>query len=120
MFATRAMQIQAVAFLAFGLVLFLVPDWYNSLFGWEDSDVTLGRIIGGTFLGVGLIEWRVSPSPDRGTVMPFAIIPTLFVIGGVWDRAADTFAGTDGWFWFNFGVSAVFAILMWAAVARSE
>ncbi len=113
MFATRAMQIQAVAFLAFGLVLFIIPDVYNELFGWEDADTVLGRLIGATFIGLGWVELN---SARRGDALPFAVVPTLLVLAFVWEMTADTFAGPDEWIWFNGGVSAAFAVMMWAAV----
>ena len=121
MFATRAMQIQGVAFLLFGLVFFLIPDIYNELWDWEGADSILGRIIGAAFIGLGWIELKsLADTPDKSTVLPFAVVPTLLVVAGVWERAAGTYDGSDNWFWVNMGIGVGFALLMWIAVVAAR
>lgn len=106
------LRFQAIVFALFGIVLFLIPDFYNELYGWEGADTVLGRIIGATFLGVAWIEWRVADGAGASTAWPFVLIPTLFVVGFLWEFFAETYQGTDAWLWTHLGISAFFALLV--------
>ena len=119
----RVLQIQSLAFLVYGLGFFAVPDLLNEVvLGWEGTDSIFGRIIGGAFIGVAWIEWRVASSirQQPADVWPFVLIPTLFVAGFVWERLAGTYDGSDLWWWVNIGVSAVFMVVVGASAIRGR
>lgn len=113
---SRVLQIQAIAFIVYGIGFFLIPDAINdSIFGWEGTEPIFGRVIGGTFLGLGLVEWRLAGGVvDRAVVWFYTLVPGLFVVAFIWERLADTYTGPDLWYWVNFGVSAVFFVLVGA------
>lgn len=108
-------RIQALAFAAYGIAFYLAPDPINdAVFGWAETESIFGRVIGASFLGIAWLEWRLSPwmADNPSWAYPFALIPLLFAIAFVWDRAADTFTGPDSWWWPNFIVSVVFTLLV--------
>ena len=117
---TPILKFQAVVFVLYGVMLLLVPDFYNELLDWEGSETVFGRLLGGAFIGIGWLEWKVAPGADASDAWPFAAIPVLFVVALVWEYAADTYTGSDLWLWTNLGVSAFFALLVGGAAMSSR
>ena len=48
----------------------------------------------------------------RDLVWPFALIPALLFAGLAWEKAADTYDGSDLFFWVTFGLTLLFTILV--------
>lgn len=119
---SRVLQIQAIAFALYGIGFFLIPDIINdAIFGWDETERIFGRVIGGAFLGIAFIEWRVAARDvEVANAWPFALIPGLFVIAFIWERAAGTFTGTDSWYWVNLAVSVVFFLLVGGALMQAS
>ena len=115
------MRIQAIAFAAYGVALFLVPEFLlDTVFGWENADLFWARGLGAPFLGLSLLEWNIAANvrSRQDLVWPFVAIPGLFVVGFLWSDFADELSGADGhevFYWLSFGVAAVFFVAMaWA------
>lgn len=106
------MRIQSVVFFAYGAAFLLIPDFaIGTLFGY-DVATFWPRGLGAALLGVAWVEWNVAERLGErlDLVWPFALIPALFVVGFLWERAAGTYPGTVSFWWVNLVVSLVFFV----------
>jgi hypothetical protein len=119
---TTIMRIQSLVFAVYGVTFFLVPDFtLDTIFGWETMSL-FPRAIGAAFIGLAWLEWNVTNrlAERRNQVWPFAAIPTLILVALIWERAADTYEGSDLFFWVSVAVTGFFALgVSWTAI-RSE
>jgi hypothetical protein len=109
------MRLQIVAFAIYGIGFFFIPDFtLDTVFGW-DTTTSLARGLGAAFLVLAWIEYNITAKlADRmDLVWPFAVLPALLLIGFLWEKAADTYDGTDLFFW----VTVVVTVFFSAAVA---
>ena len=120
------MKAQSLAFAAYGLPLFLVPEFtLDTLFGWENPELFWARAIGVPLIGLALLEWHIARLESRADlVWPFVVTPGLFVVGFLWSFFADELSAADGYepfFWVSFAVSALFlAVVAWARAAADR
>lgn len=115
------MRIQAVVFGLYGLAFLLIPDFtLDTIFGWEGVETFWPRAVAVPFLGVAWLEWGVASRLDSrlDLVWPFALIPALFLVVFVWEKVADTYTGSDLFFWFSVVLVTVFAVAVaWARMS---
>ena len=119
---TTIMRIQSLAFAIYGVTFFLVPDFtLGTIFGWETMSF-FPRVAGATFIGVAWLEWNVTNqlAKRREQIWPFVAIPSLILITLIWEQAANTYEGSDLFFWVSVGVTAFFALALGLAAVRSE
>jgi hypothetical protein len=119
---TTIMRIQSLVFAVYGVTFFLVPDFtLDTIFGWETMSL-FPRVIGAVFIGVAWLEWNVTNriAEHRDLVWPFVAIPTLILIAFIWEQAADTYEGSDLFFWVSVAITAFFALGVSLAAMRSE
>jgi len=106
------MRLQIVAFAIYGIGFFFVPDFtLDTVFGW-DTTTSLARGLGAAFLVLAWIEYNITTKlADRmDLVWPFAVLPALLLVGFLWEKAADTYDGTDLFFWVTVVVTVFFAV----------
>ncbi len=116
------MRFQSFAFALYGVAFFLVPDFtMDTIFGWDTMSF-FPRALGATLIGVAWLEWRGIDrfAADRSLVWPFVAIPTLLLVGLVWEQTAGTYEGTDLFYWVSVAVTAFFAVTVGWAATRSE
>jgi hypothetical protein len=114
------MRLQIAAFAIYGIGFFFVPDFtLDTVFGW-DTTTSLARGLGAAFLVLAWIEYNITAKlADRmDLVWPFAVLPALLLVGFLWERAADTYDGTDLFFWVTVVVTVFFSVTV-AIGARS-
>ncbi len=119
---TTIMRVQSFVFAVYGVTFFLVPDFtLDTIFGWETMSL-FPRVIGGVFIGVAWLEWNAASriAERREQVWPFVAIPTLILFAFIWEQAADTYEGSDLFFWVSVAVTAFFALGVSLAAMRSE
>ncbi len=119
---TTIMRIQSFVFAVYGVTFFLVPDFtLDTIFGWETMSL-FPRVAGAAFIGVAWLEWNVTNrlAERREQVWPFVAIPTLILIAFIWEEAADTYEGSDLFFWVSVAITAFFALAVSLAAMRSE
>lgn len=119
---TTIMRIQSVVFALYGVTFFLVPDFVlDGIFGWETMSL-FPRVLGAVFIGVAWLEWNIGNriGERADLVWPFVAIPGLILVSFVWEQAADTYEGTDLFFWVSIAVTAFFALAVTMAAARTE
>lgn len=110
------MRIQAVVFFAYGASFLLIPDFaLGTLFGY-DVESMWPRALGAAFLGVTWLEWNVTNMLESrlDLVWPFALIPGLLLVVFLWERAADTYPGTESFWWVSLVVTVVFFVAVLA------
>lgn len=115
------MKLQAVVFFAYGASFVLIPDFaLGTLFGY-DIDSFWPRGVGVAFLGLTWAEWNVADRiEDRlDLVWPFALVPALYVVTFLWERAAGTYPGTESFWWVSLVVSIVLFVAVIAARPKS-
>ncbi len=106
------MRIQSVVFFAYGAAFLLIPDFaIGTLFGYDVASFW-PRGVGAALLGVAWVEWNIAERLGErlDLVWPFALIPALFVVVFLWERAAGTYPGTVSFWWVNLVVSLVFFV----------
>jgi hypothetical protein len=104
------MKVQIVAFAAYAVGWFFVPDLINdAILGW-DTDTFWPRLMGGAFFGIALAEWLVVQRlRDRmDLVWPFVWIPLGILLALLWERAAGDYSGSDRFWWVSVIVTAGF------------
>ena len=110
---SMVLKAQALAFFGYGVAWILIPDFVNdTILGWENIDNSWPRAIGVAFVGLAgvayLVERKLESRLDL--VWPLALVPSLYVVTFVSERIADTYQGSDTWWWTNLVVSLVFSI----------
>ncbi len=123
MVLARTLQVQAIAFMAYGVGFLLIPEVLNdSILGWADTETVFSRVIGGAFIGIAWLERNLSQEVDRRPrdAWPLALIPSLFVVGFLWEKIADSYTGPDTWWWVNLIVSATFAVLVATSIVAAD
>ena len=111
------MRVQAVVLLVYGASFMLIPEFtLGTIFGY-DVENFWPRIAGGAFLGVAWLEWNVISNLERrlDLVWPFAFIPGIYVVVLLWERAAETYPGTESFWWVSLAVTLVFFVAVIAA-----
>ena len=119
---TTIMRFQSLVFAVYGVTFFLVPDFtLDTIFGWDTMSL-FPRAIGAAFIGLGWLEWNVTNriSERRDLVWPYVAIPTLLLIGFIWEQAAGTYEGSDLFFWVSIALTAFFALAVGLAAIRSD
>jgi len=114
---TMIMKIQAVAFLAYAVGWFFIPDFINdTVLGW-DTETVWARVLGGVFFGVAFGEWKVIEKLEErmDLVWMFAAIPIGILAALLWEQLADTYTGSDLFFWVSVAVTVVFGTAVTAA-----
>jgi hypothetical protein len=115
------MRLQIAAFAIYGIGFFFIPDFtLDTVFGW-DTATSFARGLGAAFLVLAWIEYNVTTRlADRmDLVWPFAVLPALLLVGFLWEKAADTYDGTDLFFWVTVVVTVFFSVTV-AIGARSS
>lgn len=118
------LRLEAVAFTGFGLVFFFIPDvWNDGIFGWEGTTTLFARAVGGAYLGLAVLAWKLSA---MGEVQPtlvwgFTLVLAAILAGMIWERAAGTYTGPDSWLWLHGGLIIIYTILgIWAGISASR
>ena len=109
------LKVQALAFFGYGVAWILIPEFLNdTILGWENIDNTWPRGIGVAFVGLAWVAYLVDRKLESrlDLVWPLALVPALYVVTFVSERIADTFPGSDAWWWTNLVVSLGFAIAL--------
>jgi len=113
------MRFQTFAFLAYAIGWFLLPDFVNdTVFGW-DTETFWPRLMGAGFFAIAWGEWKVIERlPERmDLVWMFVGIPLGLLVALLWERLADSYTGSELFWWVSVAVTAVFGIGL--AVLRS-
>ena len=113
----RVMRLQAIAFAIYGLTFFFIPDFtLGTIFDWDTTSYW-ARAVGAIFIPLAWLEWNIAARLEerRDLVWPFALIPALLLIGIVWEKVADTYDGSDLFFWVTSGVTVFFTIAVGGA-----
>ncbi len=108
------MKLQAVVFFAYGASFLLIPDFaLDTLFGYA-TDSFWPRALGAAFLGITWLEWIIADRIESNLdlVGPFMLIPGVYVVVFIWERAAGSYPGTDAFWWISFAVSAIFLVVV--------
>lgn len=116
------MRLQSLVFAVYGVTFFLLPDFtLDTIFGWETMSL-FPRAVGAAFIGLAWLEWNVTNRiSERGDlVWPYVAVPTLILIGFIWEQAAGTYEGSDLFFWVTVAVTAIFALGVSSAAIRSD
>ncbi len=111
------MRLQAIAFAIYGLTFFFIPDFtLGTIFDWDTTSFW-ARAVGAIFIPLAWLEWNIAARLEerRDLVWPFALVPALLLVGIVWEKVADTYEGSDLFFWVTFGVTAFFTIAVGGA-----
>ncbi len=111
------MKVQSIVFFAYGASFVLAPDFaLGTIFGY-DVESFWPRAVGVSFLGLTWLEWNIADRLDErlDLVWPFALIPGLFLVVFLWEWAADTYPGTESFWWVNVAVTLVFFVAVIAA-----
>ncbi len=111
------LRLQAVAFAIYGLTFFFIPDFtLGTIFDWETTSYW-ARTVGALFIALAWLEWNIAARlEERGDlVWPFALVPALLLVGIVWEKVADTYDGSDLFFWVTFAVTVFFTIAVGGA-----
>ncbi|MFV1970245.1 MAG: hypothetical protein ACC683_04465 [Acidimicrobiia bacterium] len=106
------MRLQIAASAIYGISFFFVPDFtLDTIFGWETTTGFV-RAVGAAFIVLAWIEFNVTKrlSERLDLVWPFAALPTLLLAGFLWEKLADTYDGSDLFFWVTVVVTLFFAI----------
>ena len=116
------MKIQAIAFLIYGLLLFLIPAWtLQSIFGFEKLPPLIYlRIIGGLFLAIVLAEYlcfrRLLELLDLTWF--FVAAPGFMLVAVIWEGVAGTYEGTSFFYWSTIFVTLFFTVVIWLSRIR--
>ena len=116
------MKIQAIAFLIYGLLLFLIPAWtLQSIFGFEKLPPLIYlRIIGGLFLAIVLAEYlcfrRLLELLDLTWF--FVAAPGFMLVAFIWEGVAGTYEGTSFFYWSSIFVTLFFTVVIWLSRIR--
>jgi len=116
------MKIQAIAFLIYGLLLFLIPAWtLQSIFGFEKLPPLIYlRIIGGLFLAIVLAEYlcfrRLLELLDLTWF--FVAAPGFMLVAVIWEGVAGTYEGTSFFYWSTIFVTLFFIVVIWLSRIR--
>ncbi len=106
------MRLQVAAFAIYGIGFFFIPEFtLDTVFGW-DTTTSLARGLGAAFLILAWIEYGITTKlADRmDLVWPFAVLPALLLVGFLWEKAVDTYDGTDLFFWVTVVVTVFFSV----------
>lgn len=109
------LKLHAIGFLAYGLGFLLIPDFTLSLFRYPSAHLpaTLWtRAVGVPFIALAIGEYlcdrRLSERLDLVWIFP--VVPALYLVTFIWERAAGTFEGGSLFFWGNMGVFVFFLL----------
>ncbi|GMQ92966.1 MAG: hypothetical protein BMS9Abin12_0443 [Acidimicrobiia bacterium] len=106
------MRLQVAVTGIYGISFFFAPDFtLDTIFGWETT-TSIARAVGAAFIVLAWIELNVTKklSERLDLVWPFAALPALLLVGFLWEQAADTYDGSDLFFWVTVVVTLFFAI----------
>jgi hypothetical protein len=118
----NAMRLQAIVFAIYGLSFFFVPDFtLGTIFDWDTSSYW-ARSLGAAFIAVAWLEWNIAAKLEerQDLVWPFVLIPALLLVTAVWEKAADTYEGSDAFFWMVVVVTLLFTILIGGAAWSTQ
>ena len=111
------MKIQAIVFLIYGLLLFLIPAWtLQSIFGFEKLPPLIYlRVTGGVFLAIVLAEYlcfqRLLERLDLTWF--FVAAPGFMLVAFIWEGVAGTYEGTRFFYWSSIFGTLFFTVVIW-------
>jgi len=116
------MKIQAIVFLIYGLLLFLIPAWtLQSIFGFEKLPPLIYlKVTGGLFLAIVLAEYlcfrRLLERLDLAWF--FVAAPGFMLVAFIWEGVAGTYEGTSFFYWSSIFVTVFFTVVIWLSRIR--
>ncbi len=118
------MKLQAVVFAAYALAFVLLPDFtLDTVFGWSGVDLFWPRGVGVAFVGLAWLAYNVATNIESRVdlVWPLWAVPALYVVVFVWMRAADSYQGTDAFWWTSIVVTGAFTLAIgWFRMAAER
>jgi hypothetical protein len=101
----------AIVCLAFGIVLYLIPDTWAHLVNWVPFDAAVTRIYAAALLAIGVSSWlgyRAARWDEVRIVVQMEIAVT--VLGGIISLYSALFAGAPLFIWVSIVIFVSFAV----------
>ena len=103
--------VHAIVTLAFGVVLYLIPDTWATFVNWTPFDAVVTRIYAAALLAIGVSSWlgyRASRWDEVRIVVQMEVV--LTVLGGLISLYSALFAGAPQFIWAPVVIFVGFAV----------
>lgn len=95
----------------FGIVFFVVPDFWGDTVGWRTVDPTLTRLYGGGLIGVAVASWLGYQAdrwdPVRLLVQFEIAFPAITLVAGLYEVVV---AGAPAFTWVIVVITVIFTV----------